>query len=236
MQITHCTDYQDMSSQAASLVLEGIEKKSDLLLCVPTGSSPEGLYRELARRATSDPLPFSQLRIIKLDEWFGIPEKHPVSCEYFIGEKLLTPLGIPAERYISFASNPENPETECNRIRSRLDREGPIDICILGLGLNGHLGLNEPAPQLEPFSHVATLTEESLQHSMIASMESKPTYGLTLGMQEILASRKIIMLVSGKGKREVTEQFLEGKISTQLPASLLWLHQDVECLVDQSVL
>lgn len=236
MQITQCTDYQKMSSQAASLVLEEIQKKPDLLLCAATGSSPEGLYGELARRATSDPLPFSQLRIIKLDEWGGIPEKHPVSCEYFIGEKLLTPLGIPAERYISFASNPENPETECNRIRSRLEREGPIDICILGLGLNGHLGFNEPAPQLEPFSHVATLTEKSLQHSMIASLESKPTYGLTLGMQEILTSRKIIMLVSGKEKREVTEQFIKGKISTHLPASLLWLHQDVECLMDRGAM
>jgi galactosamine-6-phosphate isomerase len=121
-------------------------------------------------------------------------------------------------------------------MRSLVEKEGPIDICILGLGRNGHLALNEPAEWLQPFCHVAALTEESLQHPMIADMESKPTYGLTLGMQEILHSRKIIMLVTGAGKRQVATAFLNGKISTSLPASFLWLHPHVECLVDQEIM
>jgi putative deaminase/isomerase len=236
MLITYCSDYQEMSGNAASLVLEEIQKKPDLLLCAATGSSPVGLYAELAATADREPELFNRLRILKLDEWGGVPENHPVTCEYFIQNKILKPLRIPPDRYISFASDPESLELESGRIRSRILSEGPIDICILGLGKNGHLGLNEPAHRLEPYSHVTGLTDTSLEHSMIASLEQKPSYGLTLGMQEILSSGKIIMLVAGKGKKEVAEKMMEAKISTQLPASFLWLHPHVECLVDSGVL
>jgi galactosamine-6-phosphate isomerase len=225
-----------MSQLAASLIREEVEKNPGLLLCTATGSSPEGLYKELAKTAGVKKALFSQMRVLKLDEWGGIPENHPVTCEYFLRSKLLDPLGIPAERYISFASDPEDPNGECRRIRSKLKTEGPIDICILGLGANGHLALNEPASKLDPFCHVASLTQESLQHPMIASLEQKPKYGLTLGMKEILDSRKIIMLVSGFGKKKMAEKFLEGKVSTELPASFLWQHPRVECLVEQVVL
>lgn len=236
MHITYCTDYQEMSKKAASLFREEIQKQPNLLLCAATGSSPEGFYLELATTAGGESKLFNQLRVLKLDEWGGIPENHPVSCEYFLRNRLLEPLSIPPERYISFESDPEDPDAECHRIRSQLEREGPIDVCILGLGLNGHLGLNEPAAKLEPYCHRTALTEESLQHSMIASMEAKPAYGLTLGMKEILSSRKIIMLVSGKEKKRMAEKFLEGSVSTDLPASFLWLHPHVECLVDRGVL
>jgi galactosamine-6-phosphate isomerase len=236
MNVIKCADYQEMSRKAASLVLEAVKKKPNLLLCAATGSSPEELYRELATTAEEEKEQFKQLRILKLDEWGGIPENHPVSCEYFLREKLLTPLAIPRERYISFASDPEDPARECSRISSLVETQGPIDICILGLGANGHLALNEPASKLQAYAHVAALSEESLRHPMIASLEQKPSYGLTLGMEEILSSRLIIMLVSGKGKKQIAELFLEGKISTELPASFLWNHPNVECLVDRGVL
>jgi galactosamine-6-phosphate isomerase len=236
MQITYCDNYQEMSRKAASLVLEELETRPELLLCAATGGSPDGLYQELATNADSDRKFFEQLRILKLDEWGGIPEMHPVTCEYFLQNKLLKPLHISPDRYISFHSNPDDQEEECKRISTQLKKEGPIDICILGLGANGHLALNEPAAHLEPQAHVARLSEKSLQHAMIASMEIKPGYGLTLGMEEILSSRKIIMLVSGNGKKDIAEKFLEGKVSSELPASHLWQHPNVECLVEKAVL
>jgi putative deaminase/isomerase len=236
MQITRCKDYQEMSSLAASLVLNEIEQRPELLLCAATGSSPEGLYRELALKAESDRKFFEQLRILKLDEWGGIPEMHPVSCEYFLQNKLLKPLNISPDRYISFLSDPDDPKEECRRISNLLERKGPVDICILGLGANGHLALNEPALQLQAKAHVASLSEISLQHDMIASMETKPGYGLTLGMEEVLASRKIIMLVTGREKKAIAEKFFEGRVSSKLPASYLWQHSHVECLVEPSVL
>ena len=236
MRITHCRSYQEMSDLAASLLMEELVNKPDLLLCSATGSSPEGLYRELIRTARRERSLFKQIRILKLDEWGGVPAYYPVTCDFYLRKKMLEPLEISKDRYISFASDPEDPEAECQRIRSLLKKEGPIDICILGLGRNGHLGLNEPAPELELYCHLAELSEDSLQHDMIISMDRKPKYGLTLGMQEILSSRKIIMLVSGKDKKFVAKKFLEARVSTALPASLLHLHPDVECLVDQESL
>jgi len=236
MNITYCNDYREMSSVAASVAVDVIRDDPGLLLCAATGSSPEGLYQELRDHAARETYLFAQLRVIKLDEWGGIPENHPVSCEYYLRTRLVDPLGIPPEWYFSFRSDPPDPELECDRMHTLLEREGPIDLCILGLGRNGHLGLNEPAGQLEPNCHVAPLSTESLRHPMISSLDKKPEYGLTLGMQEILDSRQIIMLVSGREKKQIARRFLEGKVSGLLPASYLREHPRTECLIDRTVL
>jgi galactosamine-6-phosphate isomerase len=236
MNISYYSDYREMSSLAASLVVDAIRDDPGLLLCTATGSSPEGLYHGLREHAGREPDLFAGLRILKLDEWGSIPGNHPVSCEYYLRTRLVDPLGIPPERYFSFLSDSEDPDLECDRMHTLLEKEGPIDLCILGLGRNGHLGLNEPAGQLEPFCHVAPLSAESLRHPMISSLEPKPEFGLTLGMQEILDSRQIIMLVSGREKKQVARRFLEENISGQLPASYLREHPRTECLIDRTVL
>ncbi len=235
MQITSCKNYQEMSSLAADLVQEELKKEPGLLFCAATGNSPAGLYKEMSRRSRITPGLFEQMRIIKLDEWGGVPENHPVTCEYFIRNRLLEPLAISRKRYLTFHSDPEDPAQECQAIRTTLEEKGPIDLCILGLGQNGHLGLNEPGDFLEPFCHVAGLTEKSLEHDMIAAIDIKPRYGITLGLQEILSSRKVILLVTGGGKKGMLTRLMKAQISTQLPASFLWTHGNVDCLIDQSV-
>lgn len=231
MNIVYCRNYEEMSKKAASLVIEEVERKKDLLLCAATGNSPTGLYAKMVGKSQNDKVLFDQIRVIKLDEWGGIPENHPSSCEYYLQKKLVEPIKISPERYISFQSNPADPAAECARIQAELDTKGPIDVCILGIGANGHIGFNEPAPFLEPHCHVAQLSGHSLTHTMVQSLSDKPTYGLTLGIQDIMRSRKIILLISGKNKEQVIQEFLSGKVTTQLPASLLWLHPDVDCLV-----
>jgi len=223
-----------MSLLAGSLVISEIAKKKNLLLCGATGNSTSGLYKELVDKLKSDKTFFEELRFLKLDEWGGLPKTDPVSCEYYLKTRLLDKLGIPSERYISFDPNSSDPVEECKRIQSLLDQQGPIDICLLGLGKNGHIGFNEPGSYLEPFCHVADLSKESLQHNMVRSLDQKPKYGLTLGMKNILDSRKIILLITGKGKEQVIERLLHRKVSVNLPASFLWLHNNVECVIDQS--
>jgi galactosamine-6-phosphate isomerase len=236
MNITYCDDYERLSVQAASLVISETAKRKNLLMCATSGSSPTGLYDELARKAEADKPFFDELRIIKLDEWGGIPENDLGSSEQYLRTRVLNPLGISPERYISFSSNPAAPADECERIRSELAQRGPIDVCLLGLGINGHLGFNEPGPSLKPHCHVAQLSEESRRHAMVRSMERKPEFGLTLGMQEILASRKIVLLVAGEGKEQAITGLLSGEVTTTLPASFLWLHDNVDCLIDRTVL
>jgi galactosamine-6-phosphate isomerase len=236
MNIIYCEDYESLSVQAGALVISEAERKKNLLLCAATGHSPIDLYNELVRKSETDREFFQELRIIKLDEWGDIPEDDPGSSECYLRMRLLDPMGISAERYISFASTASEPSAECRRIRSQLDQRGPINVCILGLGINGHIGFNEPAPFLIPHCHAARLSEESRRHTMVRSTERRPHFGLTLGMQEILASRRIILLVAGEGKRHATAGLLSEEVSTTLPASFLWLHNNVDCLIDRTVL
>jgi len=228
-------DYTSLSNYASDVVISEINKKKDALICAATGNSPIGLYKQLVSKSLDDGNFCKDLRIIGLDEWGKIPANHPITCEYYLKTKLINPLVIPEERTILFKTDPNHPFEECSRIQFELDSQGPIDICILGFGKNGHLGFNEPGPFLEPHTHVADLSVESMQHSMLESANVQPAYGLTLGIKDILSSRKIILLVTGSNKCSVTEDFLEGKISPKLPASFLWLHDNVECLIDENV-
>ena len=236
MKITYFKDYESMSFEASKMVFEAIKKEPDLLLCAATGYSPKGTYRKLCSLGEAQKSDFERIMVIKLDEWGGIIETQPETCESYLKTKLIEPLSISSNRYISFKSDPKDPLAECKRIEAELEIHGPIDVCILGLGSKGHLGFNEPATQLAPCCHVAQLTQQSLQHNMIQSMQVKPTYGLTLGMKNILSAKRIILLITGSDKDEVFDHFLKQEITSNLPASFLWLHHNVDCLVDESVI
>jgi galactosamine-6-phosphate isomerase len=129
-----------------------------------------------------------------------------------------------------------NSETECARVAKWLDENGPIDLCVLGLGANGHIGFNEPAAFLQPHAHVAQLTDASLAHSMVKRCNTRPTCGLTLGMVDLLRSRHILMLVTGASKRRPLERLISGRITTEFPASLLQLHSDVQLICDTAAM
>lgn len=236
MNVTRCDDHGDLTARAAALVVEAVERKPNLWLCAATGRSPAALYAALAERGRAAPGLFARLGVVKLDEWGGVPADHPASCEHYLRTRVLGPLGIAADRYLAFAPAPADPGRECERVRAELERRGPIDLCILGLGINGHVGFNEPGSSLVPHCHVATLSETSRRHAMAKALDPAPRFGMTLGMREILASRRIVLLVTGEGKRDVAARLLAGEVTTALPASLLWLHQEAECLVDDSML
>lgn len=221
----------ELSEFAASVIMYNVKTTDGLLLCTATGNSTTLTYRKLVdnkRHFEAD-----TLRILKLDEWGGVPMTDPQSCEVYLQENLVKPLNIPEENYIAFQSDSEAPADECARIQEYLEEQGPIDLCIVGIGLNGHVALNEPADVLQPFCHVQELSEKSLNHPMAVAMEVKPTYGLTLGMVDIMNSKQLILLISGANKAEITKEFMTKRITTSLPASLLWLHPNALCLCDQ---
>lgn len=232
MKIQYCNDYNAMSQLSCDSIVSDLRKRPRQLICMSTGNSPTGTYEKLASVFNKYPAFFNELIITKLDEWGGIDSMEPSSCESYIQEKVLHPLAIPQNRYISFKSNPVSPQKECDRIQIEIQEKGPIDICILGLGQNGHIGFNEPANTLTAHCHVAELTADSLNHQMINTLNKKPAYGLTLGMADILQSKKIILLLTGAKKKEVINKLLSKQITTNLPASFLWLHNQVECYID----
>jgi galactosamine-6-phosphate isomerase len=236
MKIIKLANYDTLSREAATLIVEELKKNSRALLCAATGNSPTGTYSILKKSFDLEPELFSRLRVIKLDEWGGLPMDNPSTCEHYLQQHLVGPLQITTDRYISFQSSPKDPNGECRRIQDELKKAGPIDICILGLGMNGHLALNEPDGFLEAETHVAKLSASSLTHPMIGETGMKPSYGLTLGMADIFQSKCILILINGTKKKDITSAFLNGKISTGLPASFLWLHPNVVCLVDREAL
>ncbi|EAR01388.1 putative galactosamine-6-phosphate isomerase [Maribacter sp. HTCC2170] len=219
-----------MGQKATSMVIDEVTNNPQLLLCAATGSSPLPLYQRLGEESKKNTTLFKQIRILPLDEWIGLPSSDG-TCDSFIHEHLLTPLKVSKERYFPFNPLAENLEAECLRIQAILKKQGPLDLCILGLGKNGHLGFNEPTKVLKPHCHIADLTTQSQQHTMILGSSKKPTQGITLGMQDILSSKRILLLVSGIGKEEAKEQLLSGRINSQWPASFLWKHDNVDCLV-----
>jgi len=164
-----------------------------------------------------------------LDEWYGLGADDKGSCDEYLQTNLFGPLNISFKRCVSFDGKTSEPEKECNRIAAYLDDNGPIDLCILGLGKNGHIAFNEPAAYLQPRAHLATLSATSLAHPMIKGNGETVKYGMTLGVGDIMRSKKIILLVNGTHKNAVMNKLMAQKISNQLPASLLWLHGNAEC-------
>ena len=226
--------HEAMSRQAAAFIRAELARCPALLFCVSAGTTPTRTYDLLAAARALEPRLFTRLRLLKIDEWGGLAPDHPATCEAYLRARLVEPLAVPAERYGGFAPSPRDPEAECRRVRLWLAAHGPIDLCLLGLGTNGHLALNEPAAALQPHAHLAQLTSSSRAHPMLHATRARPAYGLTLGLADILRSRRVLLLVSGGHKRSQLERLLQPLISPQFPASFLWLHPDVTVLCDRA--
>lgn len=229
-------DYEKMSQIASEQILSEIKNNPELLLSIATGSTPTRAYDLLAQKYKSEPQTFDKVRMIGLDEWGGVPNDDPCTCLVYIKEHLTNPMNIPDERFTSWDSDPKDPESEVERITKLTEKEGDIDVCILGMGVNGHLGFNEPADSLKLKPHIAELTDTTKKHTMAQEAEHEIKYGLTLGMGEIMRSKKIILLVNGSHKVEPFKQFLSQKITSKFPASILWLHPNVTVICDKEAL
>lgn len=236
MKIIKSENYKEMSLLASNMMIETLTSKPDALFCIATGSSPTGTYQLFLDRIKSENIDTSRMRIIKLDEWCGLPKDNAATCEHYIETHLLTPLGIPAdsERYISFHPLEKDFDAECARISRLLREAGGIDCCILGIGKNGHLGLNEPGKEVYPFAHKAALHAKTKTHAMLSENGESVSAGYTLGIKDLLDSRQIILLATGADKQEAYARLQSQTVSPECPASFLWLHENSVCITDIS--
>jgi galactosamine-6-phosphate isomerase len=225
--------YEAMSRRAEQIVAAELKRKPELIFCASAGGTPTGLYGQMAARHRLRPDLFGRMRVLQIDEWGGLPKGHAASCEVDLRVKLLEPLEIKKNRYVGFQTETRDPESEASRVARWLSANGPIDICILGLGVNGHIAMNEPGETLTPHAHVARLAKSSLHHAMLKNLTRKPRHGMTVGMADILSSRIVLLLVNGQRKRDALKRLLKPEITTQFPASLLWLHPRAIFLCDR---
>ena len=221
----------ELTEDVSERIIAELQKKQASLFCPATGSSPKGTYQKLVEK--KDRIPVDDITFVKLDEWYGLPMDHQGTCEQFLQQRMLQPMGVKPEKYIAFTSDAPDADAECERIQQFLVDRGPIDLCVLGIGKNGHVAFNEPADALHAGVHLSKLTPASLKHSMIEGVDKVLEYGLTLGMADILQSKKIFLIVNGTHKRDILNRFLSGNVTTQLPASFLWLHPDVYCFYSE---
>jgi galactosamine-6-phosphate isomerase len=233
MNFHYLPNFSEMSRKGFELVKAEIDKKPDLLFCVASGGSPSGLYAEIKTFQDQNSDFCSSLNVVKLDEWGGLEYGSTFTSEYDVQTKFIQPLGISSERYLTIDPFTDDPEGACEYMKSEL-KNRQVDICILGIGVNGHIALNEPSETLQIGFHCAKLAESTLNNGMIKSMKQPPTFGMTMGVGEILNSKKIILFVAGSGKKEAFQSLLKEEINTQFPASFLWLHPKVEVLIDQT--
>jgi len=232
MEILNTENYEAMSQAASEVLLTCLLRKPDALFCIATGFSPTRAYQLFIEKIRTRQIDTSRMRIIKLDEWAGLSEDNPATCEYYVQTQILQPLHISQDRYISFHPMEMDFKRECSRVEQLLDETGPIDCCVLGLGRNGHLGLNEPAQQLDPFVHRAILDPKTQTHPMLTENHQTASYGYTLGLKAILDSAEILFLVTGDDKRDAYHIFCNRTITNAQPANYLWLHHKVHCIVD----
>lgn len=216
---------------------DALAVKPALVLGLPTGRTPIRLYQELVSLASHGRADFSRVRTFNLDEFLGIPPSHPGSYRTFMEDHLFRAVGIPPERVNFLNGAARDPGAECRRYEEAIAAAGGIDLQILGIGTNGHIGFNEPARELQARTHRVQLKAETRRSNAAlfgGNPEAVPAEALSMGMATILQARSIVLLATGRTKAACVARLVDGPITTELPASFLQLHHDVHVMLDDA--
>ena len=234
MKLQTVSDYTKMSELAADVVARQIFQKPDSLLGFATGSTPEGLYSCLVGKFLRGQLDFSRVTCVNLDEYYPIRPDNEQSYRYFMNRHLFNHVNINKENTYVPDGTASDGDAESRRYDALIDSLGEVDLQVLGIGRNGHIGFNEPGDYLIPGTHVTTLTESTIEANarFFPTKDDVPKQALTMGIGTILKSKKILLLVSGKEKHNALQALMDGKITTKYPVTFLLLHRDVTVICD----
>ncbi len=229
MKVIKTNSYLETSMRAAEILAEQIRNKPDSVLGLATGSSPVGMYKELIKMNQEGTLDFSKISSINLDEYYGLAPDNDQSYRYFMNTNLFDHVNIRKECTFVPDGLTKDPEAECAAYDRRIEEMGGIDLQVLGMGLNGHVGFNEPDDHFPVGTHLVTLEESTIEANsrFFASKDEVPTQALSMGLKGIMTAKKIVMIVHGKAKEETLNKALYGPVTPEVPASILQLHPDV---------
>ncbi len=238
IKVIACKDYSELSLRTAEVIAEVVKNKPDCVLGLATGSTPEGAYEELARMNRAGELSFENVKSFNLDEYYPMKAEDEHSYHYFMYENLFSKVNIKLENTHVPDGDCDDPDAMCADYEKAITAAGGIDIQLLGIGRNGHVGFNEPDDKLYPDTHKTALTEDTMDANarFFEGGLSVPDSAVTMGMGTILRARKIVIAASGASKREAVAKLLEGMIDTHCPATLLTMHPDVVLVVDEAAL
>lgn len=238
MKFIKATDYQDMSRKAANIISAQIIMKPNCVLGLATGSSPIGTYNQLVEWYQKGDLDFSEVTTINLDEYKGLLHDNEQSYYYFMNEKLFSRVNIKKERIFLPNGMEKDSAKACEDYNNIIENCGGVDLQLLGLGHNGHIGFNEPGDEFKAKTHCVDLTESTIvaNQRFFSTLEEVPKQAYTVGIKTIMQAEKIVVVVSGEDKAEIVKEAFFGPITSKVQASILQLHNDVTIVADEAAL
>ncbi|MPZ20954.1 MAG: glucosamine-6-phosphate deaminase [Luteitalea sp.] len=237
MRLTLRTTEREVAAAAAERVAEVLAADAAAVLGLPTGRTPMRLYRLLARLGDEGALDFGRATTFNLDEFLGIGPDHPGSYHAYMRQHLFAHVNLPSARAHLLRGDAADPERECERYETDIEAAGGIDLQLLGIGANGHIGFNEPGPCLCARTHRAMLRPSTRRANALffgGNAEAVPQEALSMGMGTILKARRIVLMATGKSKARAVARIVSGPLTTRLPASFLQLHRHVELICDRA--
>lgn len=238
IKVVRAKNYEDMSRKAAAVIAAQIIDKEDSVLGLATGSTPEGLYACLAEAYRKGDLDFAKVRTVNLDEYQGLPREHDQSYYYFMNHHLFRHVNMAADaNHLPNGMN-EDIQGECRRYHHVIESMGGVDLQLLGIGGNGHIGFNEPSDHFETNTHCVALAESTIAANsrFFASEADVPRRAFSMGIGEIMAAKKILIVANGKGKAQAVKDMLTGPVTPKVPASILQFHPNVVLVADEEAL
>ena len=238
MKIYKAKDYKDMSRKAANIISAQVIMKPNCVLGLATGSTPIGTYDQLVEWYNKGDLDFSEVTTVNLDEYKGLPRTNDQSYYYFMHQHLFDRVNIDPERTNVPNGMEPDAEKECGRYEELIRSLGGVDLQLLGLGHNGHIGFNEPGEAFEKETHCVDLTESTIEANkrFFVSADDVPKQAYTMGIKTIMQAKKILIVVNGENKADIVERAFFGPVTPEVPASILQLHNDVTLVGDEEAL
>lgn len=234
MEIVTCKDNEELSDRAAEIIMHKISERPNAVLGLATGSTPVKTYENLIQAYKDGKVSFKNVTTFNLDEYVGLAPDHPNSYTYFMNEQLFDHIDIDKKNTYIPNGLADNSEEESTNFEKRIAEKGPIDLQVLGLGLNGHIGFNEPETPFNQRTHVVELdpvTRES-NARFFDSIDEVPTHAVSMGIGTIMDAKEIILLVHGEQKADILRQVVHGEVTEDVPASILQTHPNVTVITD----
>ena len=235
MEVIITSSYDEICEKAARIIQQEWQKKNNLVLGLATGETPLGVYKKIIEMNQRKEIDFSSIIAFSLDEYLGLEEEHPQSFAFYMKENFFRHTNIKMENIFRLEGKPPDIETHCQEYEEKIKSYGGIDIQMLGIGRNGHIGFNEPGSSLSSRTRVKTLAEETIRDNarFFTDEQEVPRFCLTMGIGTVMEAKIIILLASGKGKSDAIKSCVEGAVTASVPASALQLHPRVKILVDE---
>ncbi|MFV9510858.1 glucosamine-6-phosphate deaminase [Tepidibacillus sp. LV47] len=238
MKLIETKDYKEMSEKAAEIIIAQVKKKPNSVLGLATGETVLGTYAALVYDHRQHRTSYQYIQTVNLDEYIGLGPNHPNSYRYYMNEHLFSHIDIPLSQTHIPNGLAADVEEECKRYEELIEKLGGIDLQVLGIGRNGHIGFNEPGTPFDSITHIVELAESTREANsrFYSSLEEVPTHAITMGITTIMKSKQIILLASGEKKAHILSQLFEREVTLNIPASILKTHPNVVVIADKEAL